>query len=57
VAAFASAGAVITAATWTVAQAVDGVALKHAVDAWVDAAGPEKATRFATEDSVLWMDC
>ena len=55
-AAFAAAGAVITAATWTVAQAVDGVALKHAVDAWVDASRPEEASRFASAESVLWTD-
>jgi hypothetical protein len=55
-AAFAAAGAVITAATWAVAQAVDGVALKHAVDAWADASRPEEASRFAAAESVLWTD-
>jgi hypothetical protein len=55
-AAFAAAAAVITAATWAVVQAVDGVALKHAVDAWVDVPRPEEANRYATAESVLWTD-
>jgi hypothetical protein len=55
-AAFAAVGAVTTAATWAVLQAVDGVALKQAVDAWVDASGPEEATRFATAETVHWID-
>ena len=53
-AALAGAGAVATAATWAVAQAVDGVALKQAVDAWVDAPRAEEATRFANAETVLW---
>jgi hypothetical protein len=50
----AGAGAVATAATFAVVQAVDGVALKQAVDAWVDAPRPEEATRFANAETVLW---
>ena len=50
----AGAGAVATAATFAVVQAVDGVALKQAVDAWVDAPRAEEATRFANAETVLW---
>jgi hypothetical protein len=53
-AALAGAGAVATAATFAVVQAVDGVALKLAVDAWVDAPPAEEATRFANAETVLW---
>lgn len=55
-AAFAVVGAVTTASTWAVLQAVDGVALKQAVDAWVDASGPEEAARFATAETVHWIE-
>ena len=53
-AALAGAGAVATAATGTLVQAVDGVALKQAVDAWVDAAPADEATRFGNAETVLW---
>jgi hypothetical protein len=50
-------GAVITtAAALTVPQAVDGVALKHAVDAWAAATGPEKAARFGDAEVVRWIE-
>lgn len=44
------------AATFGVLQAVDGVALKHAVDAWAGASGPEKATRFADAETIRWTE-
>jgi hypothetical protein len=47
---------VASAATWAVLQAVDGVTLKKAVDAWVAASGPEKATRFADAETVRWIE-
>lgn len=53
-AALAGAGAVATAATWALAQAVDGVALKQAVDAWVDAPPADEASRFGNAETVLW---
>jgi hypothetical protein len=53
-AALAGAGAVATAATWALAQAVDGVALKQAVDAWVDAPPADEATRLGNAETVLW---
>jgi hypothetical protein len=52
-----AAGALIaTAATWAVLQAVDGVTLKQAVDAWASASGTEKATRFANAETVRWTE-
>jgi hypothetical protein len=53
-AALAAAGAVMAAAASALVQAVDGVALKLAIDAWVDASRPEEATRFANAETVLW---
>jgi hypothetical protein len=50
-------GAIIaTGATWAVLQAVDGVTLKQAVDAWFAASGAEKATRFADAETVRWIE-
>lgn len=37
-------------------QAVDGVALKHAVDAWAGAPEAEKAMRFAAAEAVRWLE-
>ncbi len=37
-------------------QAVDGVTLKHAVDAWVNASGAEKSNRFADAEIVRWTE-
>lgn len=52
-----AAGAVIvTSATWTALQAVDGVTLKQAVDAWADASGADEATRFADAENVRWIE-
>ena len=52
-----SAGAIIaTGATWAVLQAVDGVTLKQAVDAWAAASGTEKATRYADAETVRWIE-
>ncbi len=52
-----AAGAIIAAsATWAVLQAVDGVTLKQAVDAWAGASGTEKSTRFADAETVRWTE-
>jgi hypothetical protein len=52
-----AAGAIIaTGAIWAVLQAVDGVTLKQAVDAWVAASETEKATRFADAETVRWIE-
>jgi cbb3-type cytochrome oxidase subunit 3 len=37
-------------------QAVDGVALKYATEAWVDAAGPAKDLRFGDAETVRWTE-
>lgn len=52
-----AAGALIaSSATWAVLQAVDGVTLKQAVDAWAGASGTEKTTRFADAETVRWIE-
>jgi len=53
---FGLAAAVTTAASFTVLQAVDGVALKRAVDAWASAPAPEKAAAFAAAEAVRWIE-
>ena len=53
---FAVVATIITAASWTVLQALDGVALKEAVDAWVAASEPEKASRFYNAETVRWLE-
>jgi hypothetical protein len=52
----AAAASVATAASFAVLQAIDGVALKHAVDAWLRASGPEKSQRFASAETVRWLE-
>ena len=37
-------------------QAVDGVALKQAVNAWVSAPDEEQAARFATAEAIRWLE-
>jgi Domain of unknown function (DUF4386) len=52
-----AAGALIaTGATWAALQAVDGVTLKQAVDAWAAASGTDKATRFANAETARWIE-
>src|SRR4051812_9357406 len=47
---------VVSLALYGVLQAVDGVALKQAVDAWVRAPEAEKAARFASAEAVRWTE-
>jgi uncharacterized protein DUF4386 len=47
---------IVSGATWAALQAVDGVTLKQAVDAWVDASGTEQASRFADAETVRWIE-
>ncbi|SHN88499.1 hypothetical protein SAMN05660350_04544 [Geodermatophilus obscurus] len=54
--AFAAGMTVATAAVWAVLQAVDGVTLKQAVDAWVAADGPERAARLGDAEVVRWTE-
>jgi hypothetical protein len=52
-----AAGAIVaTGATWAALQAVDGITLKQAVDAWAAASGTEKATRFADAETTRWAE-
>ncbi|HEV7663112.1 MAG TPA: hypothetical protein VGQ62_06220 [Chloroflexota bacterium] len=52
-------GAVSVGVTFTltgVLQAVDGVALKQAVDAWAGAPAAEQTVRFASAEAVRWLE-
>lgn len=51
-----AAAAVAALALYGVLQGVDGVALKHAVDAWAGAAEGEKALRFAAAEDIRWLE-
>jgi hypothetical protein len=53
---FAAVSVVVALALYGVLQAVDGVALKHAVDAWASAPEAQKATRFASAETVRWLE-
>ncbi|MGY1624139.1 hypothetical protein ACI789_18225 [Geodermatophilus sp. SYSU D00965] len=53
---FAAGTTVATVAVWAVLQAVDGVTLKQAVDAWVAADGPERAVRLGDAEVVRWTE-
>lgn len=52
----AAGAAVATAATWAILQGLDGVALKQAVDAWVDASAAEEALRFGDAETIRWLE-
>ena len=56
VARFGAISAGVALALYGVLQAVDGVALKHAVDAWVRAPAAEKAARFASAEVIRWLE-
>src|SRR5215212_9379086 len=53
---FGVAAAVTAAASYTVLQAVDGITLKRAVDAWANAPAPEKTAAFAAAEAVRWTE-
>jgi hypothetical protein len=53
---FGLAAAVTTAASFTVLQAVDGVALKRAVDAWASAPPDRELAAFAAAEAVRWTE-
>ena len=48
--------AVLTAAAFTMLQAVDGVALKWAVDAWAGAPADQQVAAFAAAQAVRWTE-
>ena len=53
---FGAASAVAALALYGVLQAVDGVTLKQAVNAWASAPDGEKAIRFANAEAVRWLE-
>jgi hypothetical protein len=53
---FGLAGAVLTLASITILQAVDGVALKWAVDAWASAPADQEAAAFAAAEALRWTE-
>ena len=53
---FGAVSAVTTLALYGVVLAVDGVALKQAVDAWASAPDAEKAARFASAEAIRWLE-
>src|SRR5690349_7561814 len=53
---FGAASAAVALALYGVVMAVDGVALKQAVDAWASAADAEKAARFASAEAIRWIE-
>jgi uncharacterized membrane protein len=56
VARFGLAGALLTGASVTMLQAVDGVALKWAVDAWASAPADQEVAAFAAAQAVRWTE-
>lgn len=50
------AAAVAALALYGALQAVDGVALKQAVNAWASAPDGEKAARFASAEAIRWLE-
>jgi hypothetical protein len=53
---FGAASTVVTLALCGGVLAVDGVALKQAVNAWANAPEAEKAARFATAEAIRWLE-
>jgi hypothetical protein len=56
VARFGLAAAVLTAASMTMLQAVDGVALKWAVDAWANVPADQEVAAFSAAEAVRWAE-
>jgi hypothetical protein len=53
---FGAASAAAALALYGVLQAVDGVALKQAANAWASAPDAEKAARFASAEAIRWLE-
>jgi len=53
---FGLAAAITTAASFTVLQAVDGIALKRAVDAWASAPPAQESAAFAAAEAIRWTE-
>jgi hypothetical protein len=56
VARFGLAAAVTTGASFTILQAVDGIALKRAVDAWASAPLDQQVAAFAAAEAIRWIE-
>jgi hypothetical protein len=56
IAPFGFAAAVATAASFTVLQAVDGITLRYAVDAWASVPPSQKSAAFAAAEAVRWTE-
>jgi len=56
VARFGLAAAVTTGASFTILQAVDGIALKRAVDAWASAPPDQQVAAFAAAEAIRWIE-
>lgn len=48
--------AIIAASTFSILQAVDGIALKRAVDSWVVAPAEEKMAAFRVAEGIRWTE-
>lgn len=53
---FGAASAVAALALYGVLQAVDGIALKQAVNAWATAPDAEQGARFASAEAIRWLE-
>jgi hypothetical protein len=53
---FGLAAAMTTAASYTVLQAVDGITLERAVDAWASAPADQQTAAFAAAETVRWTE-
>lgn len=53
---FGAASVVVALALYGVVMAVDGVALKQAVNAWASAPNAEKAARLASAEAIRWVE-
>ena len=56
VAPFGLAAAVTAAASFTILQAVDGIALQRAVDVWVSASAERESAAFAAAEAARWIE-
>src|SRR5215218_2392 len=56
VAHFGLAAAITTGAAFTILQAVDGIALKRAVDAWASAPPDQQMAAFAAAEAIRWIE-
>jgi hypothetical protein len=56
IARFGLATAVTTGASFTILQAVDGIALKRAVDAWASAPPDQEVAAFAAAEAIRWIE-